>query len=155
MPGIALTGEVVTLDSRIAEDTRTLRVRASFDNSDDRLRAGMAFAMTMKFPGETFPAVDPLAIQWSADGAYVWIAEDGKAKEVPVRIVQRDNDKVLVDAKLDEGTLVVTEGVQMLRANAPFQFEGAAPEQGAAGSGEKHGAGAGTPSAEAPRASNG
>jgi len=154
-PGVSLAGEVVTLDSRIAEDTRTLRVRASFDNRADRLRAGMAFAMTMRFPGETFPAVDPLAIQWSADGAYVWIADDGKAKQVPVRIVQRNNDKVLVDAKLDAGTLVVTEGVQMLRPNAPFQFEGSAAP-GPGGNGAGSGAGSvGQPSAEAPRASNG
>jgi RND family efflux transporter MFP subunit len=148
-PGVSLAGELVTLDSRIAEDTRTLRVRASFDNHADRLRAGMAFAMTMRFPGDTFPAVDPLAIQWSADGAFVWVADDGKAKQVPVRIVQRDNDKVLVDAPLAPGTPVVTEGVQMLRAGAPFQLEGANPPgAGGAGSG-------GEPSAAAPRASNG
>ncbi|MFO1141347.1 MAG: efflux RND transporter periplasmic adaptor subunit [Amaricoccus sp.] len=126
-PARALDGEVVTLDSRVAEDTRTLRVRASLDNADDTLRAGMAFAITMRFPGETFPAVDPLAIQWSADGAYVWTGADGKAKRVPVRIVQRDSDQVLVDADLAPGTPVVTEGVQMLRAGAPFVFEGGGP----------------------------
>ena len=159
--GHALTGKVVALDSRIAEDTRTLRVRASFDNPDDRLRAGMAFAMGMTFPGETFPAVDPLAIQWSAEGAYVWIGEGGKAKQVPVRIVQRDNDKVLVDADLAPGTMVVTEGVQMLRPGAPFQFEGAdgggdrqgRPAGGDPG-GDRGGIG-GEPAVGAPRASKG
>ena len=89
---------MVTLDSRIDADTRTLRVRASLDNAEDLLRAGMAFSIAMRFPGETFAAVDPLAIQWSADGAYVWVGVDGQAKQVPVRIVQRNNDAVLVDA---------------------------------------------------------
>ena len=37
-PGLALEGEVVTVDSRIDADTRTLRVRASLDNADDALR---------------------------------------------------------------------------------------------------------------------
>ncbi len=127
-PELELTGAVVTLDSRVAADTRTLRVRASLDNSDDQLRAGMAFSIGMKFPGDTFAAVDPLAIQWGAEGAYVWTGVGGKAKEVPVRIVQRNNDDVLVDADLPPGTMVVTEGVQMLRSGAPFSFEGdAAP----------------------------
>ena len=94
----------MTLDSRVAADTRTLRVRASLDNGDDLLRAGMAFSIGMRFPGETFAAVDPLAIQWSAEGAYVWTGVDGKAEQVPVRIVQRNNDAVLVDADLAPGT---------------------------------------------------
>ena len=136
---LALTGAVVTLDSRIAPDTRTLRVRASLDNAEDRLRAGMAFSISMRFPGEIFPAVDPLAIQWSADGAFVWIDADGKAAELPVRIVQRNNDTVLVDAPLAPGAMVVTQGMQLLRAGAPFRFEGdpvPAAEPQAAASGE-------------------
>jgi RND family efflux transporter MFP subunit len=122
-PDLELAGEVVTLDARVDAATRTLRVRASLGNDDDALRAGMAFSIRMRFPGETLAAIDPLAIQWSADGAYVWIAVDGKAERVPVRIVQRGDDAVLVDAALAPGTMVVTQGVQMLRDGAPFRFE--------------------------------
>ena len=128
LAGGTLTGEVVTLDSRVSPDTRTLRVRASFDNADDTLRAGMAFSITMRFPGDTLAAVDPLAVQWSADGAYVWVSDGGRAKQVPVQIVQRNNDAVLVDATLAPGTMVVTQGVQLLRSGAPFRFEGEPPE---------------------------
>lgn len=123
-PALALDGEIVTLDSRVAADTRTLRVRASLDNAEDLLRAGMAFSITLRFPGETFAAVDPLAVQWSSDGAYVWVAVDGKATQVPVRIVQRNDDAILVDAAFAPGTRVVTEGVQVLRPGAAFRFEG-------------------------------
>jgi RND family efflux transporter MFP subunit len=120
---LILDGEVVTLDTRVDPETRTIRVRASLDNTEDRLRAGMAFSITLRFPGETYAAVDPLAVQWSSGGSYVWVAEDGKAAQVPVRIVQRDDDAVLVDADLVPGTRVVTEGVQVLRAGTPFRFE--------------------------------
>jgi RND family efflux transporter MFP subunit len=127
-PELALTGEVVTLDTRISPDTRTLRIQASLDNAQDRLRAGMAFAISMRFPGEVFPAVDPLSIQWSADGAYVWTDEGGAAAQVPVRVVQRNNDAVLVEGDLVPGARIVTQGVQMLREGEPFRFEGdAAP----------------------------
>ena len=46
---------------------------------------------------------------------------------MPVRIVQRNNDAVLVDADLAPGTMVVTQGVQLLRPGLPFRFEGEAP----------------------------
>ncbi len=144
-PDLELSGSVVVLDSRVDPETRTLRLRASIDNADDQLRAGMAFSIGMSFPGQTYAAVDPLAIQWSADGAYVWTGVDGKATQVPVRIVQRNNDSVLVDAALAPGTRVVTQGVQMLRTGAPFTFEGDAPPA-SDGAGE-----AAAPGAAAPR----
>lgn len=122
-----LDGEIVTLDTRVDPTTRTLRVRASLDNSEDLLRAGMAFSISLRFPGETYAAVDPLAVQWSADGPYVWVAQGERAAKVPVRIVQRDDDAVLVDADLPVGTRVVTEGVQMMRDGMPFRFEDDAP----------------------------
>ena len=124
---LTLDGEIVTLDSRVDPATRTLRVRASLDNSEDRLRAGMAFSITLRFPGESYAAVDPLAVQWSAEGPYVWVAVEGKAAQVPVRIVQREDDAVLVDADLAAGTRVVTEGMQVLREGAPFRFEDDTP----------------------------
>jgi len=133
LAGGELTGAVVTLDSRVSPDTRTLRVRASLDNADDLLRAGMSFSIAMRFPGETLAAVDPLAVQWSAGGAYVWVAEEGKATKVPIRVVQRNSDAVLVDAPLAPGTMVVTQGVQLLRPGTPFRFEGDAAPPTAAG----------------------
>lgn len=129
LPGLPLEGEVLALDSRVSTDSRTLRVRGSLDNADDLLRAGMAFSITMRFPGETYIAVDPLAIQWSAEGAYVWIGVEGRAAQVPVRIVQRNNDAVLVDAELAPGTRVVTQGMQLLREGAPFRFDGDPPPE--------------------------
>lgn len=126
--GLALDGEVVTLDTRVDPATRTLRLRASLENTEDELRGGMAFSISLRFPGESYAAVDPLAVQWSAEGPYVWVAtDDGKAAQVPVRIVQREDDAVLVDADLPAGTRVVTEGMQVLREGAPFRFEDDTP----------------------------
>jgi RND family efflux transporter MFP subunit len=124
LPGVALDGEVAAMDSRIDPESRTLRIRARLDNTGDRLRAGMAFAITLRFPGDVYAAVDPLAIQWGTEGAYVWVGVEGRAERVPVRIVQRNDDAVLVDGALAPGVRVVTEGVQMLRPGAPLRFEG-------------------------------
>lgn len=75
----------------------------------------MSFSVSVRFPGDDYPTVNPLAIQWSADGSYVWRVERDKSQKVPVKIIQRNSDKVLVEAKLAKGDAVVMEGVQRLR----------------------------------------
>jgi len=114
-PGETFTGEVQAIDNRIDQESRTLRVRARIDNPDDVLRAGMSFQVNMLFAGDFYPSVDPLAVQWSSDGSYIWRVNGEKVERVPVHIVQRNPDKVLVKAALAEGDAVVTEGVQTLR----------------------------------------
>jgi RND family efflux transporter MFP subunit len=123
-PELPLRGEIVALDSRVESDSRTLKVQAALENPGDELRGGMAFAIELAFRGEVFPAVDPLAIQWGAEGAFVWVARDGAARRVPVRVVQRNSDTVLVAGELAAGERVITEGVQRLRPGVPVVFEG-------------------------------
>jgi RND family efflux transporter MFP subunit len=114
-PGETFTGTVQAVDNRIDQESRTLRVRARIDNPEDLLRAGMSFQVTMRFEGDLYPSVDPLSVQWSADGSYIWRVKGEKVERVPIRIVQRNPDKVLVRAELAEGDQVVTEGLQTLR----------------------------------------
>jgi RND family efflux transporter MFP subunit len=132
-PELPLRGEIVALDSRVDPESRTLRVQAALDNPEDELRGGMAFAVELAFEGERFPAVDPLAIQWGAEGAFVWVAREGEAARVPVRIVQRNSDSVLVAGELTPGERVITEGLQRLRPGTPLAFVG---DEVPAGSGE-------------------
>ena len=117
-PGNDIAGQVIAVDNRVDEASRTLRLRADIANTDDAFRAGMAFRITLEFTGADYPAVDPLAIQWGATGAFVWVVRDGKASRLPIRILQRNADSVLVEADLAPGDLVVTEGVQSLRPDA-------------------------------------
>ena len=121
-PEAPLAGEIVAMDNVVDRASRTLRVQGKLDNADDALRAGQAFSVALEFPGETVPAVDPLAIQWSGSGAFVWRAREGKAERVPVTIRQRNSDSVLVDGALEPGDLVVVEGVQTLRPGAEIEI---------------------------------
>lgn len=126
LSGTAFTGHVKALGSRIETDSRTLQVRALINNPDDILRPGMSFSIAMAFDGETYPAVDPLAVQWDADGSYVWTVVDGVASRVPAIIVQRNADAVLIDADIAEGTNVITEGTLNVRNGAAVIVQGAA-----------------------------
>ncbi|RYI16739.1 MAG: efflux RND transporter periplasmic adaptor subunit [Acetobacteraceae bacterium] len=120
-PGDVIEGKIIAVDNRVDEVSRTLRAQAVIGNSDDRLRAGMALRIDLSFTGESFP-VDPLAIQWGADGAYVWVVRKDKAEKVPIRILQRNAEEVLVDAMFEPEDQVVTDGVQSLRPGAGVSF---------------------------------
>ena len=136
-PGKLYEGTVAAVDNRIDEASRTLRIRAKIANENDDLRAGMAFTVTMSFEGERHPAVDPLSVQWDSEGSFVWRIADGKAEKVPVRIIQRNPDAVLVEADLAEGDRVVTEGVQRVRAGRAVQVIGDEAGRQAPADGEK------------------
>lgn len=123
-PGEVFSGAVQALDNRVDAASRTLHVRAKFENPNDVLRAGMSFQVSMRFPGDRMPSVDPLAVQWSAEGSFVWKVNNGKAERIPISIVQRNPDKVLVNAQLAEGDTVVTEGMQRLRAGGEVEIVG-------------------------------
>ncbi len=63
-PGEIYKGRINAVDNMLDEASRTLHVRAEVPNAEDRLRAGMSFSVTILFPGDNYPSVDPLAIQW-------------------------------------------------------------------------------------------
>lgn len=128
-PGEVYKGEINAVDNMLDEASRTLHVRAEVDNAEDRLRAGMSFSVTVLFPGNRYPSVDPLAIQWGPDGSYVWRVNDGVAKKIAARIVQRNSTNILIDGGVKEGDMIVTEGVQTVRDEAPVRVKG---EQGTA-----------------------
>jgi len=129
-PGEQFHGTVSATDNRIDAASRTLHVQAAIRNPDDTLRAGMSFRVAMRFPGDTYPAVNPLAVQWGTDGAFVWAVIEGAARRTPVRIIQRNTDSVLVDAPLEPGTQVVIEGVHLVREGA--RIDTTPPIEGAA-----------------------
>ncbi|MBT5413858.1 MAG: efflux RND transporter periplasmic adaptor subunit [Rhodospirillaceae bacterium] len=108
-------GQIVELGSRIDPVSRSFMARARVPNQDDRLRPGMSFAIAFELLGNSYPLVPEAAVQWGGDGAYLWVLRDGKAERETVRIVQRQEGTVLVDAAVAAGEAVVVEGIQRMR----------------------------------------
>lgn len=113
--GEPVQGTVVEVDSRINPVSRAFRVRASVPNEGDRLRPGMSFRVALSLNRGRFPAVSEVAVQWGAEGPYVWVAEDSVARRVPVRLVERLKGRVLVEGELAQGDMIIGEGVQSMR----------------------------------------
>lgn len=119
---MTVEGRVRVIDARVDETARNLRIQAEIPNEDDILRAGMAFAIEMRFTGATLPSVDPLSIQWNAEGSFVWVVREGRVERVRVQIAQRGGDRVLLRGDLEPGETVVLEGVQSLRPGAEVEM---------------------------------
>ena len=122
--------EIAQVDSRISETDRTLRARALLDNSSDQFRPGMSFRVNLSIEGDRFAAIPEAALLWGATGAYIWLAEDGKAKRVDVSVHQRLRGTILVSGDIKEGDTLISEGVQRLRTGQEITTELAGGPQG-------------------------
>ncbi|SJZ82500.1 efflux RND transporter periplasmic adaptor subunit [Consotaella salsifontis] len=133
-PAEIYRGEVSAIDSRLDQASRTVRVEATMDNPKDELRPGMSFALTLLFPGDDYLSVDPLAIQWERAGPFVWKLDGDTPQKTPVRIIERNVDRVLVAADdLQVGDPVVVEGQQSIRPGGKVTIQEtphAAPSSG-------------------------
>lgn len=116
-----VSGEIVAVDSRIDINSRAFIARAAIDNSVDRFRPGMAFKISINASRGAFLSVPDVAVQWGADGAYVWVAEQGRAARREVRLVKRLAGAILIEGELAEGEPVVMEGVQSVRAGVALK----------------------------------
>lgn len=125
------TGRIAAIDNRIDVASRTLHLRAEVPNENDELRAGQSFEVVLSMPGDTWPSVSPLAIQWDSNGSFVWrITKDKKAEKVPAIIIQRNPDSVLVDAKIKPGDQIAVEGLQRLRNGVGVKLFGEDKKKG-------------------------
>ena len=116
-----VSGEIVAVDSRIDINSRAFIARAAIDNSADRFRPGMAFEISINASRGAFLSVPDVAVQWGADGAYVWVAEQGRAARREVRLVKRLAGAILIEGELAQGEPVVMEGVQSVRAGVALK----------------------------------
>lgn len=116
-------GQVIDIGSRIDPRKRTFIARASVENIKDAMRPGMSFRVAVDVAGDLFPSIAETGLQWGADGAYVWLVQDGRAARVPVKVVQRREGRVLIDAGQLDGELVVVEGTQRMRDGVDVSYE--------------------------------
>lgn len=112
---VTLPAEIAEVDSRINDTDRTLRARAILDNNTDNFRPGMSFRVKLEINGNEFAAVPEASLLWGATGAYVWIAQNNKAKRVDVNVHQRLRGVILVSGDLSPGDMLIAEGIQRLR----------------------------------------
>lgn len=132
-PDRAFAGTISQVDSRIDPRTRTVRVRAMLPNPDETIRPGMLMTVEVHSNPRDALAVPEIAILDQADGAYVYrvAAGDHGAQSVELQRIsggQRSGGMVEILSGLNEGDMVVTEGLQSVRPGQPVRI--GQPQQG-------------------------
>lgn len=118
-------GQLVALDNRVARETGTVRIKADFDNRDERLWPGQSVTVTVE--AGTQPnalSVPQNAVQQGLDGPFVYRVRDDRAEVVPV-ILSYLGDGVAVITGIEAGDEVVTDGQSRLRHGSAVQRSGA------------------------------
>jgi RND family efflux transporter MFP subunit len=114
--GEIIEGKIQAVGTRIDPVSRTLVVRAEIPNPDLKLIPGSTFSISVQLPGQDSPVVPSLAIQWDRQGAFVWrVTDQNTVERVNAAILDRNGDRVYIDAKLKAGDKIVEEGGSSLR----------------------------------------
>lgn len=116
------TAKIYAIEPEVEVATRTLKIRSIADNIDGKLFPG-TFA-DVKLPlniikdAIVVPSESIVPIQ---DGKKVYIANNGKAKEVMVDATTRTDVSILILSGLKAGDTLITSGVMSLKNEAPIK----------------------------------
>jgi membrane fusion protein (multidrug efflux system) len=138
-PGEEWDGEITTVNPEVDPSTRNVRVRATLENRDGRLRPGMFVNVEIRSPEKrsvlTIPAT---AVIFAPYGDSVFAIEEKKdetgrtsavARQKFVRTGERRGDLVAVISGLSPGETVVSSGAFKLRNGAAVAVNNALAPQ--------------------------
>ena len=148
-PGLVENGRVSFIDNAVDATTGTIKLKATFANTDQGLWPGLFVQITMNLTEEENAIVVPApAVQPSASGQYVYVVKPDRTAEVRQVVVGRQfGEEMIIASGLAEGEEVVTDGQLRLTPGAQVSIAGPRgggnPEEGTAGTrgGGRRGAG--------------
>ena len=101
--------------ARAAESTASRgSVTVEVLNADHQWKVGMVGMVTFAIDLKPRLVIPASALAMTDQGAFVFVAEAGKAKRVAVKFILIDNDRIEITDGLQAGAQVVTEGVNQI-----------------------------------------
>ena len=109
-------GEVDFISSRINADTRSLLSRIKIKNEDLELLSGSLLEMTVKFNLRKSLSAPDTSIMMEGEKSYVYrVSEKNITSKTEVEIGSRNDGKIEILSGLNEGDLIVAEGLKKVR----------------------------------------
>lgn len=119
-PAISESGRVAFIDNAVDPTTGTIKLKATFVNSDRALWPGQFLQVTLDLTTEENAIVVPAAaVQASQSGQYVYVVKPDQTVEMRnVVILRQQGEQIVVAQGLQPGEEVVTEGQLRLTPGA-------------------------------------
>jgi multidrug efflux system membrane fusion protein len=133
--GGSLRGSLVFIDNTVDTTTGTIRLKATFPNTDSALWPGEFVNVRLRLRMERGRMVVPAAaVQDGLDGKYVWLIQSGIATTAPVIVLRtykpvNGPEQAIIANGIHPRDTVVTEGQLRLTPNARVFLLNAAPAQ--------------------------
>jgi len=121
-------GGVTFIDNAVDVTTGTIRLKATFPNSDRQLWPGAFVQVTLNLMTQPDAVVVPaIAVQASQEGQYVFVVKPDRTVEVrTVKVERQQGDQMVIAAGISPGDEVVTDGQLRLTAGARVSQRGEA-----------------------------
>jgi membrane fusion protein, multidrug efflux system len=113
-------GKLLLIDNSIDQETATIRLKAMFDNADERLWPGeFVNARVLMETRRNVIAVPTTVVQRGPQGLFAWIVNaDNVAEPRRIELGPASGDLTVINSGLAEGDRVVTDGQYKLQTNA-------------------------------------
>lgn len=109
--GVQETAKVDFVGNAVSSTTGTIELRATFANDDEKLVPGQVVDVGVALNNFNNALVVPSpALNTGPDGRYVYAVANGKARLVPVEVLNDDGTNAAVKGELKPGDTVITDG---------------------------------------------
>ena len=108
-------GKIETISSRIDPSTRSILSRIIVDNSNFEIIPGQLMTVKIIYDEKNQIGVPESAVTIQGNTAFVYIVNDDTAEKKNIEIGKRNFGKVSVISGLNEGDIVISEGVSKVR----------------------------------------
>lgn len=114
-PGMKATGYLSLIDNTVDTQTGTIHLKATFENGNRLLWPGQFVNVVLVLGTQNVTVIPSEAVQAGQKGQFVYVVKADRSVEPRVVSVGRTvNGKVIVDAGVNPGETVVTDGQMML-----------------------------------------
>ena len=118
------SAKIYAIEPEIETATRTLKIRAIADNSNGKLLPGTFATIDLSLKNIKDAIVIPTeAVVPIQNGKVVYIANNGKAKEVKIETLARTSKDVVVTSGIKSGDTLLTSGVMALKDEADIKVK--------------------------------
>ena len=115
-------GKIDGVASRINAETRSILTRVKIDNPDNELIPGSLLEITLSTNKRDSLSIPDTSIILEGNKAYVYkVSKDNIANRSEIQIGLRNDGKVEVTSGLNEGDIIVAEGLKKVRPNGKIK----------------------------------